>query len=244
MGNVGANEFEISDPIDGDDIYLTIDIGLQREAEKLAHEYLDIFKADHLNILVMDVKDGSIKASVGVPNFDPNDYNEAYTLKPLGIEEAYVLDNSSYVDVPLYQFSGGEYLLLTSTERENIEIKKYLAKNIYGSQVFVDKNISSPFEPGSTFKAFTMAMGIDSDEISMSETYQDEGFVKVGDRTISNADNKNCIGLNSFLRSFVYSCNVGMVRIVQKVGKYAFFNYLDKLGFGKLSDIQLAGEKA
>lgn len=34
-----------------------------------------------------------------------------------------------------------------------------------------------------------------------------------------------------------------MVRIVQKIGKYAFYNYLDKLGFGELTEIQLAGEK-
>lgn len=34
-----------------------------------------------------------------------------------------------------------------------------------------------------------------------------------------------------------------MVRIVQKIQKYAFYNYLNKLGFGELTEIELAGEK-
>lgn len=34
-----------------------------------------------------------------------------------------------------------------------------------------------------------------------------------------------------------------MVKIVQKIGKYAFYNYLEKLGFWELTNIELAGEK-
>jgi cell division protein FtsI/penicillin-binding protein 2 len=33
-----------------------------------------------------------------------------------------------------------------------------------------------------------------------------------------------------------------MVRIAQKVGKEIFYNYLDKLNFGKMSNIELANE--
>jgi stage V sporulation protein D (sporulation-specific penicillin-binding protein) len=34
-----------------------------------------------------------------------------------------------------------------------------------------------------------------------------------------------------------------MVRIVQKIGKEAFYNYVQKLGFGQLTNIELAGEE-
>jgi cell division protein FtsI/penicillin-binding protein 2 len=34
-----------------------------------------------------------------------------------------------------------------------------------------------------------------------------------------------------------------MVRVVQKVGKELFYNYLSKFGFGKLTGIELAEEK-
>jgi len=39
----------------------------------------------------------------------------------------------------------------------------------------------------------------------------------------------------NFLHAFVWSCNIGMVRIAQKLGKEMFYNYLDKLAFGKIT---------
>lgn len=242
LGNVGSNEFEISNPIDGNDIYLTIDIGLQREVEKLAKEQLDFLKADSINVLVLNTQNGELKASVNVPTFDPNNYNDAYTLIPLGRENAEIIDNLTYLDIPVYIFTGNTYKLATIAERQNPENKKYFAKNKFGSQVFVDRNISNPFEPGSIFKTFTVAIGLDTDEISMQDRYNDEGSVKVGTYTIKNVA-KACLGYNTYMNALIFSCNVGMAKIIQTIGKYPFYNYLDKLGFGKLTGIELAGEK-
>ncbi|MBP6086168.1 hypothetical protein KA478_03100 [Patescibacteria group bacterium] len=55
-----------------------------------------------------------------------------------------------------------------------------------------------------------------------------------------NADKKDCTGTHTFLHALIYSCNVGMVRIAQKIKKEAFFNYLDRFGFGKPTNIELA----
>jgi cell division protein FtsI/penicillin-binding protein 2 len=84
----------------------------------------------------------------------------------------------------------------------------------------------------------------------MYDFYNDTNEVKVWPYTIKNADPKNCWWYNSFLHAFVYSCNVWMVRIaygdwtgkIFGIGKESFYNYLDKLGFGKLTNIELAGE--
>jgi cell division protein FtsI/penicillin-binding protein 2 len=88
------------------------------------------------------------------------------------------------------------------------------------------------------------------DEISLYDFYQDTNEVIVWPYKIKNADPENCWWYNSFLNAFVYSCNVGMVRIAYGDGtgkvfgiwKESFYNYLDKLGFGKLTNIELAGE--
>ncbi|MEI6773825.1 MAG: penicillin-binding transpeptidase domain-containing protein [bacterium] len=84
------------------------------------------------------------------------------------------------------------------------------------------------------FKAFTIAIGLDTDEIRFYDPYNDPGKVKVGQFTISNAD-ELCKGDWNFLHAFVWSCNVGMVRIAQKLGKEIFYNYVDKIGFGKIT---------
>ncbi len=242
IGWVGANDFEVIDSKNGDDIYLTIDIGIQKEVENIAKKYVNQFKADAIAVMVYDPNNGQIKASVSAPTFNPNDYNDAYILEPLGEDKAYIIDDLTYVDVPVYIKKDGQYKLATTDERTDQSLQKYIAKNTYGAQVFVDKNISVAFEPGSIFKSFTMAIGLDSDEIRLYDYYVDEGQVKIWPYTIKNAT-KECLGNHNFLHGLVYSCNIGMVRIVQKLGKEIFYNYLAKLGFGKLTGIELAEEK-
>jgi len=239
---VWANDFEIENVVNWDDIYLTIDIGIQKEIESIVKKWQQSLKADSISVLVYDPTNWQIKASAQYPTFNPNDYNDAYTLQPLSVDYAYIIDSDTYMDIPVYIKTWWQTRTAISTERTDVEQKKYIAKNIYWPQVFVDKNIWSAYEPWSVFKAFTVALWLDSDEISLYDFYNDPGEVKVWQYTIKNADNKNCMGEKTFMNAFVFSCNIGMVRIVQAVWKNNFYNYLNKLWFGKLTDIELAGE--
>jgi len=242
IGWVWANEFEIEDVINGNDVYLTVDIGIQKEVEMIAKKRQESLRADSVTILVYDPNNGHVKASANYPSFDPNNYNDAYLLMPLWPDHTYVTDNETYIDVPVYIRTWWETKLATTYDRKDIELKKYITRNIYGSQVFVDKNISMAYEPWSIFKAFTVAVWLDTDEIRLYDFYNDPGEVKVGQFTIKNADNKNCMWEKSFMNAFVYSCNIWMVRIVQAVWKNNFYNYINKLNFGKTTNIELAGE--
>jgi len=47
----------------------------------------------------------------------------------------------------VYIQTGGEYRLATSYERIDTTIPKYVAKNMFGPQVLVDKNTSMAYEP-------------------------------------------------------------------------------------------------
>ena len=67
------------------------------------------------------------------------------------------------------------------------------------------------------------------DEISLYDFYTDEGKLKVGPFTIHNVV-ADCLGTNTFLHALEYSCNIGMVRIAQKIQKQGYYNYLEKLG--------------
>ena len=240
--NVWTNEFEIVQPQDGSDIYLTIDLWLQREAEQLAKEQLTALRADAINIMVLDTENWEVKASVSAPSFNPNNYNDAYTMIPLGEEYGYIVDDLSYNEIPVFIYTWWAYKKATISERQNTWLQKYLNTNIYWPQVFVDNNISTPYEPGSIFKSFTAAIGIDTDEISLSDTYEDKWFVTVWEYTIKNAS-KICEWKHNFMHALVWSCNIGMVKIIQKIQKYAFYNYLNKLGFWENTEIELAWEK-
>lgn len=238
---IWANEFEIENVQDGNDIYLTIDIWIQKEVETIVKKYYDIFRTDSISVLVYDPNNWHIKASVNYPTFNPNDYNEAFEVKPLSPKEWYIVDNLTYIDVPIYIKTWWETRLAKSFERTDVSIEKYIAKNTYWPQVLVDKNISMAYEPGSIMKAFTVWIWLDTDEMRFYDMYNDPGKVKVWPYEIKNADDK-CMWDWNFLHAFVYSCNVWMVRIAQKIGKEIFYNYLDKLWFGKLTNIELANE--
>ena len=83
MGPVGANDFEIDQMVQGNDIYLTIDVGIQKEIESIIKPYYDSLKADSISVLVYDPMSGQIIASANYPTYNPNNYNDAFTVEPL-----------------------------------------------------------------------------------------------------------------------------------------------------------------
>ena len=118
---------------------------------------------------------------------------------------------------------------------------KYIYKNSFGAGVYQNSAVSSIYEPGSIMKALTVAIGIDTWEIQAYDMYNDGGSVTIDSFTISNVSNR-CLGYNSFAHALSFSCNVGMIRIVQRVGKALFYKYLEDFWFNELTGITLKWE--
>jgi len=250
IGEIGSNDVSIMNPVDGEDIYLTIKPYIQKKVENLMQHYIQEFSADSIAVLVMDPFSGDVVASANYPTFNPNAPQASYALKPLTPDEAYIIDDDSRVDIPIYYVTGNELQIATYNDRKNPSLEKYVAKNLFGAQVFVDKNIAFPYEPGSIMKPFTVAAWLDSDEISLYDFYDDpQGQVKIDlwdgqAQFIRNADERDCAGTQTFLHALIFSCNVGMVKIAEHLGKESFFNYMQRLWFGEPTNIELAGEDA
>ena len=53
------------------------------------------------------------------PVFDPNEYEQAYELTPLPYEERYIIDDITYIDIPVYleDEETGELRIASSDER-------------------------------------------------------------------------------------------------------------------------------
>lgn len=82
-GKIDGNK--IIEPISGNDIVLTIDPNIQREAERILSSLILNQKAKSGLIIVQDPKTGKILAMSGIPNFDPNNYSKydvSYFLNP------------------------------------------------------------------------------------------------------------------------------------------------------------------
>ncbi len=238
---IWSNTFDIQEPIDWSDVYLTIDPTIQENVERITQTYYNELEPDTLSVIVMDPHTWKIKASVNYPDYDPNFYSDYYTIEPLSYEERYIVDEDQYIDIPVLIEDNWELRMATYDERKDPSTKKYIFSNKLWPQVFVDRNIAYPSEPWSTFKSITVALWLDSDEIWLYDFYEDEWSVEIWPYTISNIQDQ-CIWNNTFLHALDWSCNVWMVRIVQRTWRYVFYSYLEKLGFGRQTWVELAWE--
>jgi stage V sporulation protein D (sporulation-specific penicillin-binding protein) len=242
IGEVGANSFEIEKPINGEDVYLSIDPIIQKEIELIAQQYLELLRADSVAVTVLDPRTGKVRAMVNAPDFDPNNVWEIYKLLPIWLQQQnWLVENPTYMDIPLLYLSGENLVQATFDERKMPWVKKYYFENLMWPQTFVNKNISLSYEPGSIMKWVTFGIALDTDMVWLYDYYYDPGKVQVGEFTISNVSSK-CVGEHTYLHALEFSCNVWMIRIAQKLSKYLFYNYLERLGFWKMSWIELAGE--
>lgn len=63
-----------SDPVAGQDVTLTLDIGIQKQVEELLEKGVKADKADAGSVVVMDPNNGAIKAMANYPSYDPAKY--------------------------------------------------------------------------------------------------------------------------------------------------------------------------
>ena len=108
-------------------------------------------------------------------------------------------------------------------------------------EIFQNGAIQKIFEPGSSFKAITMAIALNEGKITPETTYYDKGFIKVGAETIYNYD-KRVYGQKSMAEVLEKSINTGAVFAVQSVPKDIYLKYLDKFGINEKTGIDLQGE--
>jgi cell division protein FtsI/penicillin-binding protein 2 len=112
----------------------------------------------------------------------------------------------------------------------------------YSNELFLNPAISSTFEPGSVFKVLVMASALDAGVVE-PETECDicTGPVRIGKYSIETWNNQYFPN-STMTDVIIHSDNVGMVFTAQQLGADKLYDYLDKFGIGRLTDIDLQGE--
>lgn len=117
--------------------------------------------------------------------------------------------------------------------------------NAYGKtediSSFMNNAVSLPYESGSVFKPFTMAIGLDTGKVTPSTTYTDTGEVQISGYSIKNSDEK-AHGLQTMKGVLENSLNTGTIFVQRLVGNKDFLLYLKSFGFGDKTGITLPGE--
>lgn len=210
--------------VQGNDVYLTLDLDIQKAAEESLRQGLGAaastrdtsnmskwsqYVAPGGAVVVLDAKNGSVVAMASYPDYDPS------------------------------QFVNGI----------PTELWKQLndPENHYP---LTNRAIQGQYAPGSTFKLVTAVAGLESGVITPDMTVYDGGSITVGDREFNNAG-KVAHGSVALPRALTVSSDVYFYRIgaeLWKAGNRGVGNgegiqdVSRRLGFGALSGIALSGE--
>ncbi|MDQ1283674.1 MAG: hypothetical protein QG620_22 [Patescibacteria group bacterium] len=119
--------------------------------------------------------------------------------------------------------------------------------NEYGSvtemEAFRNLAISDAYEPGSVFKAVTLAAAVDDGKINPDTVYTDTGQVTEAGYTIKNSDFK-AYGQQTMTQVLEKSLNTGVIYAEKLLGNKNFADYVKRFGFGEATGIDLMGESA
>ncbi|MGZ5313834.1 MAG: peptidoglycan D,D-transpeptidase FtsI family protein [Solirubrobacterales bacterium] len=98
------------------------------------------------------------------------------------------------------------------------------------------------YEPGSTFKAFTVAAGLEDRKVTPQTSFYLPPEIKIYDRTIGEAEGRGPIDLD-VSQILAQSSNVGAVKIGLAVGADSFDRWIRAFGFGRATGVGYPGEE-
>ena len=128
--------------------------------------------------------------------------------------------------------------ILAMADRPTFDPNNY---SEYEPRNFLNRGVQEIFEPGSSFKPITMAMGLDLGAVTPQTTFKDEGFREVAGYRIKNFSER-VFGTVTMSQVLERSVNTGAMYVQDQVGDDNFLNYAINFGFGQKTGIDLPGE--
>ena len=101
--------------------------------------------------------------------------------------------------------------------------------------------INDTYEPGSTFKIFTAAAGLEEGVVTLEDRFQCGGYRVVEDRRI-HCHKRSGHGSESFLEGAQNSCNPVFIDVGLRLGGDNVYKYLEKMNLLEKTGIDLPGE--
>ncbi|MGH2961315.1 MAG: peptidoglycan D,D-transpeptidase FtsI family protein [Solirubrobacterales bacterium] len=98
------------------------------------------------------------------------------------------------------------------------------------------------YEPGSTFKAFTVGAALEDDVVSPSTMFELPPTIQVADRVIGESHPRGHVTLSA-ADILAQSSNVGAVKIGLEVGSERFDHWVRRFGFGEPTGIEYPAEE-
>ena len=250
---ITVGESTLEAPVDGDNIVLTIDRSVQLEVEKILAQDTQTYGADSGQVLIMNPKTGAVIAMANFPSFDPNHYGDVFKKVEIKLSPDEVKNLSPTNTPGVYNFYVNDvtldYYPVFETPDDKGAIHYFRYANLRGPEVYHNKVVSWPYEPGSVFKPIIMSSAFDDGDVTPNTTYVDSGPVGVDwniyskkyDFFIKDSTNKYW-GLVNMQTVIAKSLNTGMTFVSKKMGPALFYAYLKKFGLLDRTEIEFDNE--
>lgn len=114
--------------------------------------------------------------------------------------------------------------------------------NEYPAEMYnLNPAIGQVYEPGSTFKIFTVAAGLESGAFTQQTVVDDGGSIYRYGYSLSNWNGAGNGPINPE-QILYYSSNVGALQLAELIGPEAFYDATRRFGYGQPTGVDLAGE--
>lgn len=206
------------EPVNGYNIISTIDANAQNIVEKKINAFMTQTGAKNVSVLVMDPNSGEVLAMANSNSFNLNEpYEDSAIAYQFNSEDG---DVQAQIDA--------------LSDEERLDCLNKAWRNFI---------ISDGFEPGSTYKTFTISGALEDGALKGDEVFFCGGKLDVEDWTIK-CHNHEGHGQVSIEQALMQSCNVALMQIAQTEGRNTFAKYQNVFGFGKTTHVDLYGEAA
>jgi cell division protein FtsI (penicillin-binding protein 3) len=111
-----------------------------------------------------------------------------------------------------------------------------------GPGPFANHATGLTYEPGSTFKSFTVAGALSEGLVNPETVFDLPPEIQVADRTIGESHDRGAVSL-SVAQILAQSSNVGAVKIGLLLGRDRFDSWVRRFGFGRPTGIDFPGEE-
>ncbi len=207
------NDYETTyDATDGYSLVLTVDEVIQYYLEQQLVQAIEECDAKYAYGIVMDVETGAILGMSSMPDYNLNTPYEIASPQTLEAIEA----------------------LETDEEKKKANSEALFAQ-------WRNRSISDSYEPGSVFKIFVAAAGLEEGVITTESTYNCTGQIKVANY-YQHCFHRTAHGVQTLHEALPYSCNTFFITLGQKLGKERFFKYFEAFGFTSKTGIDLPAE--
>ena len=105
-----------------------------------------------------------------------------------------------------------------------------------------NRAVGMTYEPGSTFKAFTVAAALEDKKVTPTTSFNLAPTIQIADRVINESHDRGWVTLDT-AGILAQSNNVGAITIGQRLGAKSFSQWVDRFGFGQRTGVDLPGEE-